>query len=191
MSPLRRQRGTTLLVGLIMLVLLTMVGLAASNTSTSYFRIISNSQFQTEAGAAAQSALNQIMSHGNYFIWPTTTPPEIGVDINGDGNSDYTVTVVQPCLLSAVTITYSELSSLSAADKQQCIGTANLQNSGIMAQAQGSKATECARVTWRVTARISDDLTKAVAEVTEGATVKMDRMLAEAYKNDVTRRCAS
>lgn len=191
MSPRRRQRGTTLLIGLIMLVLLTMVGLAASNTSTSYFRIIRNAQFQAEAGAAAQSALNQVMSHGNYFIWPTTAPSSIGVDINGDAVADYTVSLTQPCLLSAVTITYSELGSLSLADKEQCIGTANMQNSGIMAQSQGSKATECSRVTWRVTATVADEATNAKASVTEGTTVKMDRMLADAYKNDVTRRCTS
>jgi hypothetical protein len=61
-----------------------------------------------------------------------------------------------------------------------------------MAQSQGSKATECSRVTWRVTATVNDNLlTKAVAQVTEGVSVKMDRMLAEAYKNDAARRCAS
>lgn len=188
----RRQRGATLLVGLIMLVLLTMIGLAASNTSTSYFRIISNSQYQAEASTAAQSALNQVMSHGNYFIWPATAPTEISVDINGDGAGDYTVALTQPCLLSAVTITLSELNDLTLFDRLQCKGSAPITNSGIFSQNVGSKASECSRVTWRVTATVNDhDITKAVAQITEGASVRMDRMLADAYKNDSTRRCAS
>ncbi|OHC71306.1 MAG: hypothetical protein A2045_07325 [Rhodocyclales bacterium GWA2_65_20] len=185
------QRGVTLVIGLIMLVLLTLLGMSAFNTSTSYFKVIGNMQHQTVAGAAAQSALDQVLSHGAYFTEPTTAPTSIDVDINGDGNAnDLTVTLTQPCLLSTVTITTSELSPTNT-DDLKCLGTAVGKNTGIMGQSLGGSASECARVTWRVTATVTDDLTRATAQVTEGASVRMDRTLADAYKNDATRRCSS
>lgn len=190
MNALHPQRGATLVVGLIMLVLLTLLGISAVNTSSSYFKVIGNMQYQAEASAAVQSAMNQVLSHGNYFTDPTTAPSSIGVDINGDANSDYTVTIVRPCLLSAITITISELSPENS-DDLKCLGSAVGRNTGVMGQNTGAAASDCSRVTWRVTATVSDPLTRATAQLTEGASVRMDRTLADAYKNDAAHRCTT
>lgn len=190
MNSFHAERGATLVIGLIMLVLLTLLGMSAFNSSTAYFKVIGNMQYQAEAGSAAQSALDQVLSHGAYFTAPTTAPTSIGVDVNGDGDTDYTVALTQPCLLSTVTITTSELSPTNA-DDLKCLGTAVGKNTGIMSQNLSGGASECARVTWRVTATVTDSLTRATAQITEGASVRMDRTLADAYKNDSTRRCSS
>ena len=185
-----RQRGATLVIGLIMLVLLTLLGMSAFNTGTAYFKVIGNMQYQAEAGSAAQSALDQVLSHGAYFTDPSTAPTSIGVDINGDGNADYTVALTQPCLLATVTVMTSELSDTNA-DDLKCKGTAGGKNAGVMGLGGSGSASECARVTWRVTATVNDSFTRASAQITEGTTVRMDRTLADAYKNDSTRRCSS
>ncbi|MBI4983926.1 MAG: pilus assembly protein [Rhodocyclales bacterium] len=190
MRSRRAQRGATLVIGLVMLVLLTLLGMSAFNTGTSYFRVIGNMQYQAEAASAAQAALDQVLSRGSYFTDPTTAPTSIGVDINGDGNADYTVALTQPCLLSSVSVLNAELSD-AVADDRKCKGTAGGKNTGVMGQNPGGGASECARVTWRVTATVADSFTRASAQITEGTTVRMDRAVADAYKNDSTRRCAS
>lgn len=186
---LHSQRGATLIIGLVMLVLLTLLGVTAFNTSSSQFRVIGNMQYQAEASAAAQSAINQIISKGSYFIEPTTSPTAIEIDINGDGIPDYPVAIAPPCLLSAVAITISELSPANA-DDLKCLGGITGEHTGIMGQAAGASQSECARVMWRVTATVTDPLTRATAQITEGISVRMDRALANAYKNDAARRCA-
>lgn len=190
MTSPRFQRGATLIIGLIMLVLLTLLGISAFNMGTSHFKVIGNMQYQAEAGAAAQSAMNQVLSHGSYFTDPVSAPTALGVDINGDGSADYTVALTQPCLLSAVTITVGELNPTNA-DDLKCLGSAVGRNTGIMGQNLGGAASECARVTWRVTATVTDPFTRATAQITEGAAVRMDRTLSDAFKNDSTRRCTS
>lgn len=189
MNAHSRQRGATLIVGLIMLVLLTMLGMAAVNTSTSYLKVIGNMQYQSEALTAAQSAINQVLSRGSYFLVPATAPTAINVDINGDGASDYSVVLTRPCVLSVVAITVGELSSLSAADKTQCQASAVCSNPGLIGYCN-SLPSDCANVKWKVTATVTDSLTKASAEITEGTSVRMDRIVADAYKNDATRRCS-
>lgn len=185
MKAMYKQRGATLIVGLIMLILLTLLGISAFNTSTSHFRVIGNMQYQAEASACAQSALNEMLSHGVYFTDPTTTPASLTCDINGDGTTDYTVTLVQPCVLKSVPILLSELSPTSA-DDLKCMGSAAGKNTGIMGQNTGAAASECARVTWRVTANLNDSFTRAATQITEGTSVRMDRAVADAYVHSTT-----
>jgi len=187
MNPCK-QRGATLIVGLVMLVLLTLLGVTAFNTSTSQFRVVGNMQFQSEATAAAQAALNEVLSKGSYFIEPATAPTSRAIDINGDGLGDYTVALSPPCLLSAVTITVAELNP-AIEDDLKCLGGVVGEHTGVMGQATGAALSECSRVMWRLNASVTDPFTKARAEIIEGAAVRMDRILADAYKNDAARRC--
>jgi hypothetical protein len=190
MSARIAQRGATLIVGLVMLILLTLLGMAAVNTSTSYFKIIGNMQYQSEAMAAAQSAINQVLSRGTYFLVPTSAPSTIDVDINGDGNADYPAAITRPCVLSVVAITIGKLNSLSPSDKTKCQSTAVCPHPGLVGYCN-SLPSDCATVKWKVTATITDDFTSARAEITEGTSVRMDRIVAEAYRSDPARRCSS
>lgn len=189
MNTLHRQRGATLIVGMIMLVLLTLLGLSAFNTSISYFRVIGNMKYQTEASTCTQSALNQVLSHGAYFNDPTTAPLSYSCDINGDNSTDYTVALTRPCVLKSVPILLSEL-SVSVADDVKCMGSGVKANTGVMGQNTGAAPSECARVTWRVSASVSDPLTKASTQITEGASVRMDLSLANIYAANAAFRCA-
>ena len=84
-AGLHNQRGNTLLMGLILLVLLTLMGLASVNTATSNLKVVGNMQYQQEALGAAQVSLNKVMSKGSYFADPTTAPVTDTVDVTGDG----------------------------------------------------------------------------------------------------------
>jgi hypothetical protein len=105
-----RQRGAALVVGLIMLVLITIMLLSAVVLSTSNFRSVSNMQFREEAIAAANRALDDVISS------PFTTTPEpelIEVDIDNDGDTDYVVQIDTPVCISATEAFGADPSSLS------------------------------------------------------------------------------
>lgn len=185
----QNQRGTTLLIGLIMLVLLTLIGLAAINAATSNSKVVGNMQYQQEALGAAQVSINKVMSKGSYFSDPATAPTSDTVDVTGDGVADFTVTLAQPCILSTKDILASEL-NLSLADDKLCLSSSSAKNLGVMGQAGSAAKSDCSYVTWRVTATVNDPNTKAKVSLTQAAQQKMDRILADAYKSDSTKRCS-
>jgi hypothetical protein len=89
----RTERGVALVVGLIMLVLITLMLLAALNIGTANFRAVTNTQFREEAISAANRAIEQVIS-SNFTADPQ--PEEIVVDVDNDGNNDYAVQIAQP-----------------------------------------------------------------------------------------------
>lgn len=108
------QRGATLVVGLIMLVLITLVVTSAFLLSTGNLRSVGNMQFRNEAVAAANAAteevLNSLLTGGS-----TVAPPEqlISVDIDNDGKTDYDVTIAAPVCVRASKAAPGYSSSLS------------------------------------------------------------------------------
>jgi type II secretory pathway pseudopilin PulG len=104
---LRRQRGTALLVGMIMLVLMTLLAISAFNTSTVNLKIVTNAQSRQEAVAAADTAVRQAISDSGT---PPLVPPafatpgyaqDAAVDVNMDGTTDYTAHLTSSCLTYA------------------------------------------------------------------------------------------
>lgn len=94
-----RQRGSTLLVALIMLVLLTLVAVSAINSTTASVQMVGNDQFRAEAYSAAQQAIENVMSNTGFM---TIAPPPQNIDVNNDGVADYSVTFSPaPTCLSA------------------------------------------------------------------------------------------
>lgn len=109
-GSLRAQRGATLIVGLIMLVLITLVVTAAFTLSTGNLRAVGNMQFRNEAIAAANVAIEQVL--GSPFT-DAPTSEEIEVDINNDNTTDYFVVIATPECIRATVATPSAPSSLS------------------------------------------------------------------------------
>lgn len=96
------QRGATLVVGLIMLVLITLIVAGAFTLSSSNLKSVGNLQVREEGVAAANLAVEQVISS------PFTDAPvaqEINVDINKDGTNDYLVQVGAPTCIKAVIAT--------------------------------------------------------------------------------------
>lgn len=93
-----RQRGATLVVGLIMLTLVTLMVTTAFTLSSSNLKAVGNMQFRNEATAAANKAIEQIVSSS----FTTAIANEIiNVDLNNDGTSEYAVTVIRPTCIRA------------------------------------------------------------------------------------------
>ena len=100
-TGIRRQRGSTLLVALIMLVLLTLIAISAMKGTTSSIQVVGNAQFREEARAAAQQAIEKVISDGTFM---TAKPADQSIDVNGDDNADYSVTFNSPSCFSAIPV---------------------------------------------------------------------------------------
>lgn len=106
----RAQRGATLVVGLIMLVLITLMVTSAFMLSTGNLKAVGNMQFRSEAIAAANVVVEQVLSS------PFTTAPaaqaNIPVDINNDGTDDYFVSIATPTCIRATIALPANASSI-------------------------------------------------------------------------------
>lgn len=99
MSPVTTQRGATLLVSLIMLVVLTLFVISAINLTNVNLRIAGNMQIQGETQAAAQQAIDQLIS---IPLTTAATEPDVNIDINHDSVTDYTAKLSKQCIGSKV-----------------------------------------------------------------------------------------
>jgi Tfp pilus assembly protein PilX len=182
MSSNRRQSGTVLVIGMIMLVLMTLLAVTSFNLGRGEFQIISNMQFQSEAASAAEMALEQVVSNLNFssnptsvFASPCSGANTICYDTNGDSVNDVTVTIrsrsdaAKPVCIKANVIKNAVL-DLSKSDDLGCSAGAS-QAFGIAGAATGDSL--CAESTWDVQAVAVDALTQARATVTEGMSVRV------------------
>ena len=78
-----RQQGATLVVGLVLLLVLTVLGVSGMNTATMEVTMASNTQFQEDAFQAAEDGIDIAIAQRNYTtVAPTTVAPL-------PGNPDY------------------------------------------------------------------------------------------------------
>ncbi len=94
----KQQRGAALVVGLIMLTLITVMVTSSYSLSASNLKAVGNMQFRSEAVAAANKAIEQVLSS------PFTNAPTgetIDVDLNSDGITDYHVQFATPVCVGA------------------------------------------------------------------------------------------
>jgi len=104
------QRGAVLVIGMIMLVLITLMLVTALNLGTTNFRAMTNMQFRSEAIAAANKAIEQVISS------PFAAAPAaetINVDLNNDATDDYIVQINVPQCIYAAQAFGADPSSLS------------------------------------------------------------------------------
>ncbi len=122
-----RQRGATLFVALVMLVVLTLLSISAIRSSSINLRIAGNMQMAGEATAAAQQAIEQVLS-SNFTAAPASSV--IAVDINGSGTADYTAAVSTPACTGSVPLKNADLDRNNPNDRP-CFSTSTASNTGI------------------------------------------------------------
>lgn len=110
MIQARAQRGATLVVSLIMLVLITLLVTTAYTLSTSNLKAVGNMQFRNEAQAAANIAIQQVLSSS---FTSSPAAESVNVDLDNNGSTDYVVNIAQPTCVRAVLASAGGPSSLS------------------------------------------------------------------------------
>jgi hypothetical protein len=171
------QRGTSLLVGLIMLILLTLLALSAVNSSNINLRVIGNMQVRQETLAAAQTAIEEVISTPTFI---KTAPATKTVALN---NASYNVDFTPaPACVAVVDIPSEDLDPTNDNDKV-CIPSSALRASGIFVTGAPLPPSYCANTRWEVTAHVTDPNTSVSADTTlvQGVAVRISKPKALTY----------
>ncbi|MBE0613898.1 MAG: hypothetical protein IH604_09560 [Burkholderiales bacterium] len=164
-TPLRRQQGATLLIGLIMLVLLTLMATTTFRLGKSNLQIVGNMQFRNETVRAAEEAVEAAISVPTSVSVASTT----SVDINADGTSDVTVNIT-PTLLQAHVLKNSALNLTAASGQLGCtLGAA--QAFGIVGAATGNSL--CALTLYDLKVAATEASTSTSVELHQGVSVQV------------------
>jgi Tfp pilus assembly protein PilX len=164
MTPdLQAEKGSTLLIAMVMLIVLTLFAISAITLSNTNLSIVSNMQARHEAIAAGKQAIEQIMSR-NFTADPAAET--IPVDINNDGNPDYTVEVAVPACISSLPLTNDQLSPTDPKD-QPCI------SSIVIKDAVGAAQSWCFSQQWEITATVIDNRSGAQVVQRQGASLRV------------------
>ena len=150
MTPMKRQRGATLLVTLIMLVVLTLFAVTAFNLSSVNLKIVGNFQQFRSTEATVQQAIETVISSVSFF----STTADTNICVNGTGTTQATcaasgghwVLVNRPqCFYAAAAKGYTKkIGELSPED-----------------------------TSWDVRASYTDATTKAAAAIVQGVGVRL------------------
>lgn len=187
----RRQRGLTLVMGLIMLLLLTLAAVAAFHMGANQTIIVGNAQHRNEGVDAAQQAIDTALNSSNFTSNPAAAIPNsncasggansLCVDSNGDQVSDFTVNLSpKPTCVVAAPIPVNQLDFSNPQDlacapqSQQSFGVANASQTG---------SSLCANSNWEITAQAADPATSTKVTVVQGVAVRIATTDAKTYCN--------
>src|SRR5262245_8894709 len=178
MTTMRRQRGTTLVIALIMLVLLTLFAVSSFNTAKTNLRVVGNMQARAEALNTAQDAIEKTISTPLFISNPANaipspcggTPNTLCVDVNNDGTPEFTVTLTpQPTCIKVEPIKNASLNFANAEDLGCSSG--QTQQFGVAGAVTGDSL--CSQSVWEIKARSVDSSTNATTTVTQGVGVRI------------------
>lgn len=170
MHSMHKQRGVVLLIGLMMLILLTLMAVAALKFGTANFTLVNNQQMRAEAVRAGEQVIEQIITNeeivlvngANLFGTGSNT---VGIDINGDVTADYTVVVPAPVCVKRSVIPQATL-NFAVADDLGCSRSVDQASLGV--EGAGAGDSLCSSVTWDVNATASDAFQQNNVTVTQG-----------------------
>jgi Tfp pilus assembly protein PilX len=148
-----RQRGATLIIGLIMIVLITLIVVNAFMLSSSNLKSVGNMQVRDEAIAAANEAIELVVSSS---FTDAPTAQQINVDINKDGINDYVVALAQPTCIRAAAATNAAPSDVELGAAMSVAPTWNTD--------------------WEIQANVTDVASGATVTVREGVRVLLSQI---------------
>lgn len=168
------QRGSVLIVSLIMLIAITLMAMTSMNMATVNLRTMNNVQVRSEAMTAAESTIDQVLST-NFTDNIAGTAQTYTVAV--DANKSYSVVVARPCIQMVTPIKNAEL-DVNNAEDAKCFETLS------------NPYSACAQTIWEVKASVDDGWFGANVNVTQGTGIRMDNSTASVYANDSSYRCS-
>lgn len=192
------QRGMTLIVALVMLLIFAVIAATGLNGTLTSVQAISNMQWRNEATNAANDAIDQLLSSADFATKTDVVTTQVNLtpytlDITGDGVNDVQVTLIQPPVAGATkagpycmrarTIPTIELDILKTQDRN-CFGSATPDSLGLGTEVAGGGGSSvglttpdsiCANTEWAITVRAQDTVTNTTVDVTQGVGVRVFR----------------
>jgi hypothetical protein len=147
-DPRARQQGVVLIIALIMLVIISLVVATAFTLGSSNLKSVGNVQARSEAVAAANSAIETVITGS--FLGALNSTTNVAIDMNKDGVAEYNVAVAIPLCPGRVTL------------------VAHSTPSGFETTFGASSAAGDYMTEWELTATVTDAVTGAQAVVREG-----------------------
>ena len=173
-STRRGQRGISLVLGMIMLILLTLLAISAFQATNVNLRIAGNMQVRQETLDAAQTGVEQVLS-SPAFVDPTTPPAPISVGLNG---ATYTVNFnPAPACTSIVDIPSEDLVPTNP-DDFVCIPSAALPGSGsgiFLPSGAPAPPSYCSNTRFAVIAQVADANTGSNTTLEQGVAVRISK----------------
>lgn len=179
------QRGATLVVALVMLILLSILAVSSLNIGRSSLQVVHNAQTQAVAADAAQAIINQVVSSPAFTEHPDNVLEQnCPVGVTAPANSrcvfvnaatdSKTVVVVAlnpaPKCVQSRALPTNEL-DLTNPEDLGCTQGFSGQNYGI--EGAGALSSLCANSMWEINAQATDPVSNAQAVVTQGVTVRV------------------
>ena len=179
MIPIRRQRGATLVVALVMLTLLALFAFTAHRTSLTDLKTAGNSQARMEALNAAQEAIEITISTPQFVTSPADAistpcggPNTLCTDFNNDGVAEYQAHLEpQPSCIAMKAILSVELDLSNSEDLGCAVGQG--QQFGIAGADAAASESLCAKTMWQLTARATAPASGAMVTVTQGVGIRI------------------
>jgi len=173
-----KQRGTVLLVSLIILLLMTTLSVTSFNIGKNDLQIVANMQQRKQTQLAAQEVIELSISNTKFTETPTNFIPlpcatianRKCVDINRDGIDDITVDVTSSCAVVSI-IPINSL-DFSNPDDAGCLVGLN-QNFGVVGAVNGDSL--CADAMWSVKAVATDSITEAQYSIEQGVNIRVSK----------------
>lgn len=158
MPPYRThcQRGATLIVGLIMLVVITLLVTSAFTLNSSNLRSVGNAQFRDEALAAANMGIEQVLS-GPFYTAPVADQIIINID-NNSATVPYVVNVAAPTCVRA-----SAVAAATTSGSASSVGLVLLPNTDY-------------NTLWDIDATVTDPRSGASIRVHQGIRKRLSQM---------------
>jgi hypothetical protein len=180
-SLLRAQRGASALVALVFLVIVAFVVLTAYRLSGQQLMLAGNAQSRAQALAATNFAVERTISTVDFLRTPAVvaaTP--IGVDIDGNGGDDLSVSLGMPVCYRLRIVPQAELDERRTGDVG-CIGGSGPAGSVLVINGSGatvgtSGESQCADSEWNLSATYADPVTGSALTVNQGVGVRADRI---------------
>lgn len=170
---MKYEKGATLLVVLIMLVLLTLAVGMSFNAGRINTAIVGNQQAVQSTTDAARVAIDEVLSRPLFALSPSAPFGSenyklYDTDSNGtlNQNTDIRVTITQSCIKNYTVL--PKIEDPTAADSQGCV-SGEEQTKGIEGAAS---AQSCADVIWELIADARDPVTEARTVATQGVRVR-------------------
>jgi len=195
MSRQVRQRGSTLIVSLIFLLIFLVMALSIFRGALTSSQAIGNMQWRNEAIAAANEAIDRLLSASDIATSPQVVTQQVNAvtplltyDFDGDGTTDATVRFPQvarddgttragPRCLRVAPIPASQLDPDQAEDAG-CFASAGaggiaVEGSGGGASAFAGSSSLCSNSEWSLTVQAADPRTNTRVDVVQGYAVRV------------------
>lgn len=183
---MKQQRGATLIVALIMLVVMTLAAVLSYNLGKSGLQIVGNQQARQLTSSAARQAVEQVLTRDFFSTSPTaafgssnvadvdlftgTVVPVVSTSAQSTDKVRVRLAPA-PCIRQSIDVVIRDITDPAI---QACIRGSS-QNFGVEQVNGSDSGSDCIDVIWEITATASDPVTNAAATVVQGVALRQDK----------------